>query len=179
MIESSSIQTLFVTCGSSIFPTNPIYLLTSVIGLSDGLTVPFALTAGLSSLGKSQLVVTGGIAELIAGAISMGIGGFLASQAERDHYRFLRRQKSTRILGTCIGEMEKEVFAILGPVGVDEHAARAVAKCLWDIERGATDTENTGTTTSIGDEEKQTTGKWKDVGLTSFLLKFGQRLGMR
>lgn len=75
--------------------------------------------------------------------------------------------------------MEKEVFAILGPVGVDEHAARAVAKCLWDIERGATDTENTGTTTSIGDEEKQTTGKWKDVGLTSFLLKFGQRLGMR
>jgi len=161
------------------FPTGPIYLPTSVIGLSDGLTVPFALTAGLSSLGTSRLVVMGGIAELIAGAISMGIGGFLASQAERDHYRFLRRQKSSRILGTCVGEMEKEVLAILGPVGVDEQAARAVAKCLWNIERDATDNASTGTTTSIGDEEKQTTGKRKDVGLTPFLLKFGQGLGMR
>jgi len=48
----------------------------SVIGLSDGLTVPFALTAGLASLGNSRVVVLGGIAELIAGAISMGIGAF-------------------------------------------------------------------------------------------------------
>lgn len=48
----------------------------SVIGLSDGLTVPFALTAGLSSLGESNIVVLGGVAELIAGAISMGVGGF-------------------------------------------------------------------------------------------------------
>lgn len=48
----------------------------SIIGLSDGLTVPFALTAGLSSLGSSSLVVTGGLAELCAGAISMGLGGY-------------------------------------------------------------------------------------------------------
>jgi VIT1/CCC1 family predicted Fe2+/Mn2+ transporter len=47
-----------------------------VIGLSDGLTVPFALTAGLASLGSSKVVVLGGVAELIAGAISMGIGAF-------------------------------------------------------------------------------------------------------
>lgn len=47
-----------------------------VIGLSDGLTVPFALTAGLASLGSSRVVVLGGVAELIAGAISMGIGAF-------------------------------------------------------------------------------------------------------
>ncbi len=46
----------------------------SIIGLSDGLMVPFALTAGLSSLGSSRLVVQGGFAELISGAISMGIG---------------------------------------------------------------------------------------------------------
>ncbi|KAF9792208.1 hypothetical protein BJ322DRAFT_21450 [Thelephora terrestris] len=51
-----------------------------VMGLLDGLTVPFALTAGLWSLGDSRLVVLGVIAELIAGAISMGIGGSLASQ---------------------------------------------------------------------------------------------------
>ncbi|KIJ36894.1 hypothetical protein M422DRAFT_91520, partial [Sphaerobolus stellatus SS14] len=68
---------------------NPDVVRDIVIGLSDGLTVPFALTAGLSSLGESRLVVVGGVAELIAGAISMGIGGFLASQSERDHYRFL------------------------------------------------------------------------------------------
>jgi hypothetical protein len=51
----------------------------SIIGLSDGLTVPFALTAGLSSIGSSRIVVLGGVAELIAGAISMGIGGFCKS----------------------------------------------------------------------------------------------------
>lgn len=51
----------------------------SIIGLSDGLTVPFALTAGLSSLGSSSLVVTGGLAELCAGAISMGLGGYRTS----------------------------------------------------------------------------------------------------
>jgi VIT1/CCC1 family predicted Fe2+/Mn2+ transporter len=48
----------------------------SVIGLSDGLTVPFALTAGLAGLGNSKVVVLGGVAELIAGAISMGCGAF-------------------------------------------------------------------------------------------------------
>ncbi|RLV95943.1 Protein CCC1 [Spathaspora sp. JA1] len=57
-----------------------------IIGLSDGLTVPFALTAGLSSLGDSRLVITGGMAELIAGAISMGLGGFLAAKSESEYY---------------------------------------------------------------------------------------------
>lgn len=63
--------------------------------LSPGLTVPFALTAGLSSLGSSRLVYTAGIAELVSGALSMGVGGFLSAQAERDHYRYLR--KNTRV----------------------------------------------------------------------------------
>ncbi|CDR42318.1 CYFA0S09e00980g1_1 [Cyberlindnera fabianii] len=58
-----------------------------VIGLSDGLTVPFALTAGLSSLGDAKLVITGGFAELISGAISMGLGGYLAARSEADYYR--------------------------------------------------------------------------------------------
>ncbi|RFN51866.1 hypothetical protein FIE12Z_3827 [Fusarium flagelliforme] len=52
------------------------------LGFSDGLTVPFALTAGLSSLGKTDTVVTGGLAELCAGSISMGIGGYLAARDE-------------------------------------------------------------------------------------------------
>lgn len=58
-----------------------------IIGLSDGLTVPFALTAGLSSLGDSKLVITGGMAELVSGAISMGLGGFLAARSELEYYK--------------------------------------------------------------------------------------------
>lgn len=49
----------------------------AIIGFSDGLTVPFALTAGLTSFGSQHLVVIGGIAELVAGALSMGLGTFL------------------------------------------------------------------------------------------------------
>jgi vacuolar iron transporter family protein len=54
----------------------------AIIGLSDGLTVPFALTAGLSALGSTKIVVYGGLAELIAGAISMGLGGYLGAKSE-------------------------------------------------------------------------------------------------
>jgi vacuolar iron transporter family protein len=54
----------------------------AIIGLSDGLTVPFALTAGLSTLGETKVVIYGGLAELIAGAISMGLGGYLAAKSE-------------------------------------------------------------------------------------------------
>jgi len=140
-----------------------------VIGLSDGLTVPFALTAGLSSLGESRLVVLGGVAELIAGALSMGIGGFLASQAERDHYRFLASQTSARVVRSCQGEMEREVNAVLGPIGVNEKLCREVAQCLRQVE--------------VSDENLVSAGvrgqslRWsKDVGLTAFLLKFGEGL---
>ena len=54
----------------------------ATIGLSDGLTVPFALSAGLSALGTTKLVIFGGLAELTAGAISMGLGGYLAARSE-------------------------------------------------------------------------------------------------
>ncbi|KAI9782923.1 MAG: hypothetical protein M1839_004398 [Geoglossum umbratile] len=54
----------------------------AIIGLSDGLTVPFALTAGLSTLGDVKVVIFGGLAELMAGAISMGLGGYLGAQSE-------------------------------------------------------------------------------------------------
>lgn len=57
-----------------------------IIGLSDGLTVPFALTAGLSSLGDAKVVITGGMAELVSGAISMGLGGYLAATGELEYY---------------------------------------------------------------------------------------------
>jgi len=59
------------------------FLSDATIGLSDGLTVPFALTAGLSALGNTKVVIYGGLAELIAGAISMGLGGYLGAKSEQ------------------------------------------------------------------------------------------------
>ncbi|KAI0315289.1 VIT family-domain-containing protein [Amylostereum chailletii] len=150
-----------------------------VIGLSDGLTVPFALTAGLSSLGESKLVVLGGVAELIAGAISMGIGGFLASQAERDHYRYLRRQTNARVLRSCDGEMEREVHAVLGPVGVEEKVSRQVAHNLMEVEMGEHAISRTASSSASASEDEESGGllKWsQDVGVTAFLLKFGEGL---
>lgn len=139
-----------------------------IIGLSDGLTVPFALTAGLSSLGESKLVVLGGMAELIAGAISMGIGGFLASQAERDHYQFSKRRISARVQRSCDDEIEKEIYAILGPAGVDGRVAQAVTNSLRAVESERSE--------GPVDEERQQL-RWKDdARLTAFLLKFGEGL---
>lgn len=180
-----------------------------IIGLSDGLTVPFALSAALSSIGTSRIVVVGGVAELIAGAISMGIGGFrassrgraqkmrtnstpVASQAERDHFRYLRQQTHLRVERSCAGEMEREVHAVLGPVGVDEKLSRQVADSLMALEdehsiaaaRDAPHTMNEhrswlGSWSRKGRKSDHESGlRWsKDVGLTAFLLKFGEGLG--
>jgi vacuolar iron transporter family protein len=58
-----------------------------VIGMSDGLTVPFALAAGLSgAVASNGIVITAGIAEIVAGSIAMGLGGYLAGKTESDHY---------------------------------------------------------------------------------------------
>lgn len=64
------------------FKVDARFISDAIIGLSDGLTVPFALTAGLSGLGDTKVVILGGFAELIAGAISMGLGGYLAAKSE-------------------------------------------------------------------------------------------------
>jgi len=58
-----------------------------VIGMSDGLTVPFALAAGLSgAVNNNPIIITAGIAEIVAGSIAMGLGGYLAGKTEYDHY---------------------------------------------------------------------------------------------
>jgi len=57
-----------------------------IIGMSDGLTVPFALTAGLSGvLNTTHLIIVSGLSEIAAGCISMGLGGFLAGESEVEH----------------------------------------------------------------------------------------------
>src|SRR6478736_4896856 len=58
-----------------------------VIGMSDGLTVPFALAAGLSgAVAASRIVITAGLAEVAAGSIAMGLGGYLAARSDAEHY---------------------------------------------------------------------------------------------
>ncbi|GAB7353655.1 hypothetical protein MBLNU459_g4064t1 [Dothideomycetes sp. NU459] len=71
---------------ASRFRVDPRIVSDATIGLSDGLTVPFALTAGLSALGDTKLVIYGGLAELIAGGISMGLGGYLGAASEAQGY---------------------------------------------------------------------------------------------
>jgi VIT1/CCC1 family predicted Fe2+/Mn2+ transporter len=65
-----------------------------IIGMSDGLTVPFALAAGISgAIASSHIVVTAGIAELAAGGISMGLGGYLAARSDVEHYESEQRRE--------------------------------------------------------------------------------------
>lgn len=68
--------------GTSRARINPRIVSDAILGLSDGLTVPFALSAGLSALGNTKVVVLGGLAELAAGAISMGLGGYVGAKSE-------------------------------------------------------------------------------------------------
>lgn len=59
-----------------------------VIGMADGLTVPFALAAGLSgAVNNNDIIITAGVAEIVAGSIAMGLGGYLAGKTEEDHYQ--------------------------------------------------------------------------------------------
>jgi VIT1/CCC1 family predicted Fe2+/Mn2+ transporter len=70
----------------------------TVIGLSDGLTVPFALAAGLTgAVDSTSLVVTAGLAEIAAGAIAMGLGGYLAGKSDVEHYASERRREQLEI----------------------------------------------------------------------------------
>jgi vacuolar iron transporter family protein len=104
-----------------------------IIGFADGLTVPFALTAGLSSLGSSRLVIVGGLAELVSGAISMGLGAYLAAATERDHY--LSEEKRERHEVATMPEAEKqEIYDIFAGYGIDRAACKGVVDSLAQDE---------------------------------------------
>ena len=66
-----------------------------VIGMADGLTVPFALAAGLAAaVSTTKVIVTAGLAEIVAGAIAMGLGGYLAARTDAEHYGSERARKT-------------------------------------------------------------------------------------
>ena len=88
-----------------------------MIGLSDGLTVPFALAAGLATLDNSKLVVTAGLAEVVAGAISMGLGGYMAGLSELEHYDSERLREMHEV-ETVPEREEEEIVEIFEPYGL-------------------------------------------------------------
>ncbi|OLL21692.1 Vacuolar iron transporter 1 [Neolecta irregularis DAH-3] len=116
---------------------NPRVISDVIIGLSDGLTVPFALMAGLSSLGNA-IVIAGGMAELISGAISMGLGGYLAASSEAKHYANERRREEKEIV-ECPEEEEEEIFEALAPYGVTREACQPIIECLRKNPKGWVD----------------------------------------
>src|SRR5512137_340482 len=70
-----------------------------VIGMADGLTVPFALAAGISgALTSTHIVVTAGLAEIAAGSIAMGLGGYLAARGDVEHFLYERRREEQEIV---------------------------------------------------------------------------------
>ena len=88
-----------------------------VIGMSDGLTVPFALAAGLSgAVADNTIVITAGVAEIVAGSIAMGLGGYLAGKTETEHYESELKKEYEEVERIPEKEMEevKEVFANYG-----------------------------------------------------------------
>src|ERR1700692_2959252 len=83
-----------------------------VIGLSDGLTVPFALAAGVSgALPSTHIVVLAGFAEIAAGSIAMGLGGYLAARGDAEHYASELRREQREIVERVHDE-EEEIYAI-------------------------------------------------------------------
>jgi VIT1/CCC1 family predicted Fe2+/Mn2+ transporter len=101
-----------------------------VIGMSDGLTVPFALAAGLSgAVQNTRLIVVGGLAEIAAGSIAMGLGGYLAARGDAEHYEQERLREEREIIE--IPEEEKaEVSRVFEAYGLTKAQSMPIVEAL-------------------------------------------------
>ena len=101
-----------------------------VIGMSDGLTVPFALAAGLSgAVDASAIIVTAGLAEVAAGSIAMGLGGYLAGRSDAEHYASERRREQQEVKEKPGAEVA-EVAAIFQSYGLSADESAPVVRAL-------------------------------------------------
>jgi VIT1/CCC1 family predicted Fe2+/Mn2+ transporter len=101
-----------------------------VIGMSDGLTVPFALAAGLSAaVDSSAIIVTAGLAEVAAGAIAMGLGGYLAGKTDIEHYDSELKREVYEIKHLREREI-LEVEEILSEYGLKGNTLKSVVKSI-------------------------------------------------
>ena len=103
-----------------------------VIGMSDGLTVPFALAAGLTGAvaqGQANLIVTAGIAEIAAGSIAMGLGGYLAARGDAEHYASERRREVQEV--ETVPHIEAaEVAELLESYGLTPEESQPIVAAL-------------------------------------------------
>ncbi|RXH57083.1 VIT1/CCC1 transporter family protein [Granulicella sibirica] len=101
-----------------------------VIGLSDGLTVPFALAAGLSgAIASTHIVVLAGLAEIAAGSIAMGLGGYLAARGDAEHYASELAREHDEVIHRPHDEAE-EIYEIFAQYNVPREAATPVLEAL-------------------------------------------------
>ncbi len=101
-----------------------------VIGMADGLTVPFALAAGISgALTSTHIVVTAGLAEIAAGSIAMGLGGYLAARSDAEHYHSERRREEREIVEKTEVERQ-EIVDIFKDYGVTKEESAPVLAAL-------------------------------------------------
>jgi len=101
-----------------------------VIGMSDGLTVPFALAAGLAgTVAAPGVIVVAGLAEIAAGAIAMGLGGYLAARTDSEHYT-AERERELRETEEMPQQERAEVAKLLHDYGLTEAEARPVVAAI-------------------------------------------------
>jgi VIT1/CCC1 family predicted Fe2+/Mn2+ transporter len=97
-----------------------------VIGMADGLTVPFALAAGLTgAVDSSHIIVVAGLAEIAAGSIAMGLGGYLAARSDEDHYASEHKREELEIIERRDDERQ-EVHEILESYGLEREPRELV-----------------------------------------------------
>ena len=101
-----------------------------VIGMSDGLTVPFALAAGLSgAVMASGVVITAGLAEIAAGSIAMGLGGYLAARSDAEHYASEVRREEREVV-ELPGREAREIVDLLAAYGLSPADSAPVVAAL-------------------------------------------------
>jgi len=101
-----------------------------VIGMADGLTVPFALAAGLSAaVSSTKVIVTAGLAEIVAGAIAMGLGGYLAARTDQEHYASEERREYHEV-ETLTAKEQEEVASIFRNYGLQGEGLQTVVTAL-------------------------------------------------
>jgi vacuolar iron transporter family protein len=101
-----------------------------VIGMSDGLTVPFALAAGLTgAINSPAIIVTAGLAEIAAGSIAMGLGGYLAAKSDAEHYAKEREREKREVVDIPEEEM-REVAQVFHSYGLSHEESAPIVEAL-------------------------------------------------
>ena len=101
-----------------------------VIGMADGLTVPFALAAGLTgAIDHNAIIITAGLAEIAAGSIAMGLGGYMAAKSDAEHYAKEREREKREVVEIPHEEM-REVAEVFQAYGLNEEETWPIVQAL-------------------------------------------------